>query len=493
MKPAGFPPIKTLFQDSWQAMVKSLLNLFILTLIGGGMWLVLMIGLFVGTMGIGFISSLAESNQEMNQAMTKYLSQIDPAALPKYLSIAGIGFGVFVLVSVILASVTSVAIVYAIAKYQEKPSLGQCFSQGLKLFIPVTLVGLLGFFISFGGWFLFLIPGLLMAVFFSFAKMEVILGGRRFLGAIKSSVRIVAQNFGDVFGRTVLFWFLHWTLSYIIGRALPFLSFFYMFFIFWFESAYTVVLYQQAKAVTNESDKPKLSWVWVTSFLGWVTIGFLIWGSVNYIKTPAAQAQIAGFKQELLGGKKTEAEIIEDYLNSINDEARPYWDQSVELFKQIQAVSNNPTEVKKLNDQNIAALKKATELDPKNPELWSGLCSAQTWVSTAGSLDDGLKACGKADELAPGMIKYAYNFGDMLMRLGKYEEAVIELEKVLKINDNYGWGHYSLGLAYKNLRMQDSAKEHLQKAIDIWNGINNDGEWGEEILQARKELETVGR
>lgn len=487
-----FPSIKTLFQDSWQAMTGSLLNLFVLTLLGGGIWFVIMIVLLIGTVGLGIISTIVEKNQNIELAMTQYLSQLSSSTGPKVL--AGIGFGVLglIIISCLIAVVTSVASVYAVANYQQKPKLGECLKQGFKLFLPLILINLLVGLISFGGWFLFLIPGLLMMIFFSFAGYELILSNKRFFHALKGSVQLVSQHFGEIFGRVILIFIASCILSYVIQKTIPFLSFIYYLVINWFGIAYHMVLYKQAKAVTDENEQPKMGWIWITGILGWLIALLIGFGLFKLAQTPAIKDKISGYTQELIGGgKKSETQIIEGYVNSINTEAKPYWDQSVELFKQIKA-TDNVGEIKKLSDQNIAALKKATELDPRNPELWSGLCSANTWASTTGSLEEGLKACQKAEELAPELKKYIYNTGDTLMQLSQYARAAIQFEKVLRIQEDYGYGHFSLGMAYKNLKMQDSAKQHLQKAIDIWSGINKDGKWDADILLARKELETVG-
>ena len=478
-----FPSLKTLFADSWKAMTKSLLNVFVLSLIGVGMWFVMMICGVIGTVGLSFLSEVTNQVKFVEALSTN----------PKLIISLGIGGLVFFLATLLAFTAISIASVYAVANWQKKPRLGECLGQGFKLFFPLLLVNVFIGFISFGGWWLFLIPGILMMLFFMFARLEVIFAGKRFLQAIKGSVQIVGQHFGEILGRQVLIWVLYFIGVYVIQRTIPLTSFFYSLFGQFFIMAYVVVLYQQAKAATDEKQEAKMGWIWITSILGWLIFALFSAGAVKLIKTPAMQEKITAAKQQFLGGgKKSETKIIEGYVNSINSEAKPYWDQSVDLFKQIQDSKNDPTAVKKLNDQNITALTKASELDPNNPEIWSALCSAQTWLSTKGSLEDGLTACQKADELAPGVQKYSYGVGDMLIRLTRYQEAAIQLEKAVRINENSGYSHYSLGLAYKNLKMQDSAKTHLQKAIDLWSSSNQNGDWDSMILQARKELETVG-
>lgn len=494
----NFPSIKTLFVESWQAMAGSLFNLFILTLIGGGVWLVFFIISLIATLGVGLLASLAEKNQDINIAVEQYLSKVDPTTFPKMFAFFGLSFLAIIIISCLIAVVTSIASTYAVANYQQKPRLGECLKWGFKLFFPLIIINFVIGLLSFGGWFLFLIPGILMFIFFGFTAYELILGGKRFFEAAKGSVQIVSQNFGEIFLRVILLVILSWVLSYTVSRTFPILSIFFYLIFGWFNVAYHVVLYKQAKELTDETQPTKMGWIWITSILGWLIALLISFGLFKLAQTPSVKQEISRYQQQLLGtAKKDETKTSEDYIKSINAEAKPYWDESQDLFEQMRSSSDNPSEVKKINDKNIAALTKATELDAANPAIWNMLCQAQTWVSTTGSLEKGLEACQKAEELAPEVLSFQYDTGNMLLKLAKWDEAVLKLEKVIKAHENYGLAHYSLGVAYKNLGMIDSAKEHLQKAIDIWENWsknnNNDSRWDTFVLAAKKELETVGQ
>lgn len=184
---------------------------------------------------------------------------------------------------------------------------------------------------------------------------------------------------------------------------------------------------------------------------------------------------------------------IKQYQQTMNSEAKIHYDKAMQLFKDIQAVQTDPEKVKKINDENILELKKAAELDPQNAEIWYQLGNAYTWISSTGTLEDGLAAYKKTEELDPTNVIYINGVGDMLIQSGKYEEAVLQFQKTLRITDKSGYANLSIANAYAKLGIKDSAKEHYQKAIDIFTSNNSDGSYDEQILQARKGMAEVSK
>lgn len=174
-------------------------------------------------------------------------------------------------------------------------------------------------------------------------------------------------------------------------------------------------------------------------------------------------------------------------------EAKIHWDRSQELFKQMREEADDPEAVKRLNDENISELKKALEIAPENARIWVELGHAYTWVSTEGSLEDSLAAYKKAEELEPNNVVYSNFVGDMLIDLGKYEEAVMQFQKSLRITDKSGYAYVSLGTAYARLKIYDEANENLEKGIEILKESNKDGQLDDDILKAQKELSNIPR
>lgn len=204
---------------------------------------------------------------------------------------------------------------------------------------------------------------------------------------------------------------------------------------------------------------------------------------VSYLSASLYLGYTLGMKEA--GSHPNSAGEAQKYVQEMNPEAKIHYDNSALLFEEM-INSGDPVEIKSLNDQNISELEKAIELDPENPEIWNQLGNAYTWVSSSGSLEDGLEAFKKAEELEPNNAIYLRNVGDMLVRLGEYDEAVMKLQQTIRLSNDYGYAHLSLANAYAKLDIKDSAKDHYQTAIEIFEDINDDGRFDQEILSARK-------
>ena len=141
--------------------------------------------------------------------------------------------------------------------------------------------------------------------------------------------------------------------------------------------------------------------------------------------------------------------------------------------------------------ENILVLKSALAIDPKISRLWYDLGSAYSWISSTGTLEDSLNAFKKAEEIEPDNIIYINGVGDALISLNKYEEAVIQFQKTLRITQKSGYAYESLGHAYYNLKMFDLSRENYQKAIEVFTQENKKGEWDAKILKIRKYIQNL--
>ena len=75
--------------------------------------------------------------------------------------------------------------------------------------------------------------------------------------------------------------------------------------------------------------------------------------------------------------------------------------------------------------------------------------------------------------------------------MGRYDEAVLQLKKSIRITNSSGFAHMSLGEAYKGLNINDEARKEYQTAIDIFEKQNDNGQFDDEILQAQKSIGTL--
>lgn len=195
--------------------------------------------------------------------------------------------------------------------------------------------------------------------------------------------------------------------------------------------------------------------------------------------------------------ESTARKTINSDLTSIGPEAKVHYDKSQELFDQLQQLQPSVTEenldeFKKISDENILECRKATELQPDNAILWFLLARANSWNSNIGSNEEGLAAYKKAEELDPTNYVYAYNVGDQLLRMGKFDESVVQLKKAIRLSDGTdGLSELSLARAYMNLKIYDSAKESYDNALALFEEDNDDGKYDATILQIQKELAMI--
>jgi len=191
-------------------------------------------------------------------------------------------------------------------------------------------------------------------------------------------------------------------------------------------------------------------------------------------------------------GRRT-AQSLKQNKDNMSTEAKIHYDKSQQLFTQMRAVQTNPEAIKPIADQTIKEAKLAVDIEPNNPFLWSNLGDAYGWPNTVGTAEDSLNAYKKAEELDPNNVVYINFVGDQLMRMGRYEEAVLQFQKTLRLTDTSGFAHLSVGKAYKGLKMYDEARTHFNKAIEVFQAENDKGQYDAEILDAQKELRSLPR
>lgn len=74
------------------------------------------------------------------------------------------------------------------------------FFKGLNYYVPLLLTGLVGGILTVLGFIALVIPGIYLAVAFSFAVLFVLFGGYGFWDALQASRKVVSKNFFSVFG-----------------------------------------------------------------------------------------------------------------------------------------------------------------------------------------------------------------------------------------------------------------------------------------------------
>ncbi|MBI2017751.1 DUF4199 family protein [Candidatus Daviesbacteria bacterium] len=482
---SAFPTISQLFSDSWQTFTQSVLSLFIINILS----LVIYLLLAALAVVIFIISGIGSA------LLQKGLAGFTPDLLlsPNFLITSAILIAVFGVVFAIITAALQVATIL-IVDSKGKTSVAAAFKNSLRLILPLFLVGLVTFFLIAGSFFVFILPAILVGFLLGFTQLEIILNGRRGLEAIRRSVLLISKNFGAIFVRSILLWVLYFVVFLVINILknlvtqdaqwmVSIFSYLLNIILGWFALAYQIILYKHAN-IGLENEKGKgIRWIWVLALVGWLIAAAVAFGSYKFFSSQFFQ-------------KAVSTEMSQ--TGEMSAETKIHYENSQKLFKQMRELPNSGktdaeliSETKKLNDENIAEIKKALEIEPNNPKLWYQLGSAYTWVSSSGTLEDGLAAYLKAEELDPNNALYINGVGDILIQMEKYEEAILHFQKTLRLTDKSGFANLSVARAYANLKIYDSAREHYLKAIEIFTSENQSGNYDSYILQAKKELSNL--
>lgn len=340
--PKPFPSVGDLFRESWEAFKKSVLYLLafnvltfvVMAAIFGIFFVILML------LGIGVFTAVPS------------IQKGDPAAIASLVGAIAIFIPVFIVLAMIIGSAVQAGTILIVNKYKKDISFGEVIKRSLVLSIPLFLVSILLSILSFGGFFVFIIPAIAFSILFIFAPYEVVLENKRWTGALKSSMSIVMSNFGEVFVRLLLiavlliviyifeniillpFTFLGIGMGdndaalgvMLIRTAISFMFWPINIALSWFLSCYLVALYNHAKEAADPNRKSRLLWVWIIAAVGWVIAIFVGIGIFMLVSTLIKSDSFKkgwneGFKGETVERKLTtyEAETLAyDIFDEIN-------------------------------------------------------------------------------------------------------------------------------------------------------------------------------
>ena len=77
--------------------------------------------------------------------------------------------------------------------------------------------------------------------------------------------------------------------------------------------------------------------------------------------------------------------------------------------------------------------------------------------------------------------------GNALLELGRYDEAIAEYERILRLNPNYPLARFRLARAYEQKGFLNEARDSYIKFLQIWKNADADIP---EVIVARKFVES---
>lgn len=276
---AELPPIKQLFSDSWKTLTRSLLNLFLLTLvdIAASATVFLIFGFLM--IIIAVMSGLGKNLIQQPSA----LSNLPPTILIIIVVICV----VFSILFTLMNYVFRIATVVVVAKSDDHPSVKESIKQSLKRVFPLVITDFIILFFMIGGSVLFIFPALMFYFFFLFVNYEVILNNQSFLNALKRSVLLVSRRFGEILIRILILVGITILLTVLIPNLLRKIdpdtyllialwSVLLNVLLGWFSLAFTLQLYKQSQEGLENEKLPSLSIFWIVAILGWILAVILL-------------------------------------------------------------------------------------------------------------------------------------------------------------------------------------------------------------------------
>ncbi|MFI5265246.1 MAG: hypothetical protein ACHQT7_00690 [Candidatus Levyibacteriota bacterium] len=259
------PPIKTLLKDSWKTFKGSVLNLFILHLVG-----------FAVILGVGILGVLLSLPLGLLAIISgAQAGKLTPAIISS-IGTLGILVLIIILVFIVIGHAIHAANTLFVGKYQSKPAFGKTLKKSLGYVLPLILLGIVSFFMVTGGYFLLIIPGIFFAILFSFAPYEIILNNQGVLSSLRRSMSIVLAHFWGVVTRLLLWVIIVIAFAFLPavlggrGAGMSGLSFIINTCLGWFGVCYHIALYKQATKNFDPKKGDKLLWPVIAGVIGWV-------------------------------------------------------------------------------------------------------------------------------------------------------------------------------------------------------------------------------
>jgi len=136
-------------------------------------------------------------------------------------------------------------------------------------------------------------------------------------------------------------------------------------------------------------------------------------------------------------------------------------------------------------EETIKCYKKTLALDPDNLRAHYNL----GWIyQQKGELDNAITEYKKLIDIDPEKKDFYHRLGEVYLAKGSVNDALTELEKALAKDADFAAAHYTIGIAYKQLRKNTAAAKHLYEAgrLSFIHGNNTTA------LNAYRALEEIG-
>ncbi|SRR6266568_4987651 len=272
-KTAELPSIAQLATGAWELFKETWISY--LKLVGvtvGFVFLALLIGVII-SLPVTFVA-IGSGLQFFNHLTPFHIAT---------LLLLGLWFILFFLSIIAIEVIFPIVSIFILRGKKPTPFFA-LIKQSRRFFLPFFLTTLLSSLLALGGMILLVIPGLLIAFFFTFVAFEVIIDDQMGSAALKRSYFMVKNHFWEVLGRLLVLEVAVVIISLLLKRLasgeslLMLVQFLFSIFASWYARAYVYLLYKEVRANTTFPEKISLNWIWIVSVIGWAVIILLLVG-----------------------------------------------------------------------------------------------------------------------------------------------------------------------------------------------------------------------
>jgi len=260
-------PIGDLFSDSWALYKKTVLSY--LKVLGVGLLLI-----FTGTLILVLLllPLFITSGGSVDHLLAH-------ATWFQYFLIFLVFFSFVLYLLILIAYLLMMPIMYLlILTNTKKESIKSLINRSKPYIIPYFMTNLLLSFFVVGGFAVFVIPGLILSLFFIFTLTIIVLENKTGRAALLRSYQLVKAYFWQILLRVIIIEAGVIIVSNILNNiakevsSVAIISRLFSLFVEWFVVIYLFLLYKQIREKVPADKTVSMNWIWVVSIIGWILI-----------------------------------------------------------------------------------------------------------------------------------------------------------------------------------------------------------------------------
>lgn len=277
------PPIGQLFRESWSTFTQSVLSLFVLSVVE----IAIFIALAVIAVLIFILSGIGSAL--LKDGLSGIMTNLSSGSTIITAAVIAVILGI---IGTIIGSALQIGSILLVDS-QGRISIGTAIKKSLGFIIPLFIVNILIFLLTFGSLFVLILPAILFYFLLIFTQFEVVLNNQRWTGAVKRSVTLVSKNFGAILVRVIilaLIYLIYSILTSLLSKTgddtalfVSIISIIINLLLGWFTLAYLITLYKQTNK--GNEDGKGIIWMYILALIGWIIAAALIFGSWKFLSS----------------------------------------------------------------------------------------------------------------------------------------------------------------------------------------------------------------